>query len=144
VEHEHKPKVTDWGFDEFQNWIPVLYGCIDCDATFVQIPKEEEKLPHDHPEYVDGCFACKIVTLELGVGDAHSGKTMTGRKWDGELQAYRDARRQGIQPAGTSARSVEDAVRASDNLGSAYNAESMAPAPVFTKSATKAMEKAGL
>ena len=143
-EHDHRPKVSQWGFNEFQNWVPTLYGCIDCDETFVQLPKAEEKLPHDHPEYVHGCFACKVATLELGTGDANSNKSMPGKKWDKELSDYRNARRQGIQPAGTSAKAIEDAVKASDNLGSAYNAESMAPAPVFTKSATKMMEKAGL
>lgn len=144
MEHQHKPKVTDWGFDEFQNWIPILYGCTECDERFVQLPKEEAVEPHDHPEYVDGCFACKIVTLELGVGDAHSGKSMTGKTWDKELQSYRDARRQGIQPAGTTTKAIQEAVTASDNLGRAYNAESMAPAPVFTKKSAKAFVAAGL
>lgn len=144
MSHSHKPKVTDWGFDEFQNWIPVLYGCTECDETFVQLPQEEAVEPHDHAEYIDGCFACKVPTLELGVGDAHSGKTMTGKTWDRELSDYRDARRQGIQPAGTTAKAIHEAVKASDNLGSAYNAETMAPAPVFTKKVAKSFKTAGI
>ena len=142
-ECEHKPKVVEWGFDGFQNWIPVLYGCLECDATFVQLPPSKEDEPHSHPEYVDGCFACKIVTLELGTGDANSNKMMTSKKWDGELQSFRDAHRQGIKPAGTSAKLIEDALKASDNLGSAYNAESMMPAQGFTKSKVKALQAIG-
>jgi len=144
MSHSHKPKVTDWGFDEFQNWIPVLYGCIDCDETFVQLPQEEVAESHNHPEYVNGCFACKVVTLEIGTGDANSNKSMPSKKWDKELSDYRDARRQGIQPAGTTSKAIEDSLKASDNLGSAYNAETMAPAPVFTEKVAKAFNAAGL
>lgn len=45
----------------------------------------------------------------------------TGQKrWDKELSDYRDARRQGIQPDGTTKAKVEDAVRRSDAAGAAY------------------------
>jgi hypothetical protein len=60
-----------------------------------------------HPEYVEGCFGCKIGTLELGTGDAT--REISDKKWTSELQAYRDARAQGIQPAGTTMRHVEEA-----------------------------------
>jgi hypothetical protein len=39
-----------------------------------------------------------------------------------ELAAYKRAREQGIQPAGTTMRSVRKALDASDQLGTAYNA----------------------
>lgn len=42
------------------------------------------------------------------------------KKWDAELAAYRAARRQGIQPDGTTRRKVEEAVRLSDAAGAAY------------------------
>lgn len=42
------------------------------------------------------------------------------KKWDAELSAYRAARRQGIQPDGTTKAKVEDAVRRSDAAGAAY------------------------
>ena len=32
-----------------------------------------------HPEYVEGCFGCKIGTLELGVGDA--ARDIPDKKW---------------------------------------------------------------
>jgi len=44
------------------------------------------------------------------------------KKADRELDAYADARRQGIQPAGTRMAQVEAAVRVSDATGSAFQA----------------------
>lgn len=75
-----------------------------------------------HPEYVEGCFGCKISTLELGVGDARSGVSMSQTKWDAELKAYKDARDQGIQPAGTSMKKIQQAVEISNKTGKAYGA----------------------
>ena len=143
-EHEHKSKVTDWGFDEFNNWIPVLYGCTQCEETFAETPPQKESAPHEHTEYVEGCFTCKISTLVMGTGDASGNRLISGKKWDNELQFYRDARRQGIQPAGTSTKQIEAAFKASDNLGSAYNAERMMPAVQLTKSKVKAMKAMGV
>lgn len=47
------------------------------------------------------------------------------RRHEGELEAYRNARLQGIQPAGTRLHQVEAAVKASDRLGRAYDAATM-------------------
>ena len=78
-----------------------------------------------HPEFVEGCFGCKVGTLQLNAGDAKSNIAMSRKKWDGELQAYRDARSQGIQPAGTSMRHIDAARKASDTLGRPYDAGTM-------------------
>ncbi len=75
-----------------------------------------------HPEYVEGCFGCKVSTLELGVGDANSKVSMPKTKWDAELKAYKDARSQGIQPAGTSMKQIQKAVEISNKTGKAYGA----------------------
>jgi hypothetical protein len=75
-----------------------------------------------HPEFVEGCFGCKISTLSLNAGEANSNLTMSSKKWDKELQAYRDARAQGIQPAGTSMTKVQEAVKISNETGKAYGA----------------------
>lgn len=75
-----------------------------------------------HPEYVEGCFGCKISTLEMGLGDANSKATMSASKWDAELKAYKDARAQGIQPDGTSMKQVQKAVDISQKTGKAYGA----------------------
>lgn len=80
-----------------------------------------------HPEYVEDCFGCKISTLEVNAGDASTGRSMPSRRWDAELNAYRNARAQGIQPAGTSMKAVQDAVKASENIGKAYDGNTMPP-----------------
>jgi hypothetical protein len=76
-----------------------------------------------HPEPIDGCFGCKGLGLQMNTGDAT--RDISDKKWTSELQAYRDARAQGIQPAGTTMRHVQEAHRASEVLGKAYDADSM-------------------
>lgn len=44
----------------------------------------------------------------------------TQKKWDRELSDYRDARRQGVAPDGTTHAKVEKAMRLSDQVGAAY------------------------
>lgn len=76
-----------------------------------------------HPEFVEGCFGCKVGTLVVSTGDANSNLGVSTKKWDKELQAYRDARAQGIQPAGTSMKKVQEAVRISNETGKAFGAQ---------------------
>ncbi len=94
-----------------------------------------------HPEYVEGCFGCKIGTLELGTGDAT--RDVSDKKWTSELQAYRDARAQGIQPAGTTRAHVEAAYEASSTLGKAYNADTMPKTKDITKKTTVVLKEVG-
>ena len=94
-----------------------------------------------HPEFVENCFGCKISTLELSTGDANGRAAMPLRKWEGELQAYRDARKQGIQPAGTTMAKIEAAHKASENLGRAYNAEKDPNAKSINKKTANAMKQ---
>jgi hypothetical protein len=95
-----------------------------------------------HPEYVEGCFGCKIGTLELGTGDAS--RDIPDKKWNSELSAYRDARAQGIQPAGTTMRHVEEAHKASETLGRAYDADSMPKAKDITAKSVEVMKELGV
>ena len=44
-----------------------------------------------HPEYVEGCFGCKVMTLELGTGDADSRRQRPQRAFNQELNAYNEA-----------------------------------------------------
>jgi hypothetical protein len=44
------------------------------------------------------------------------------KSWDKELDAYKSARAEGIQPAGTKLHQVENAKRISDAAGSAWSA----------------------
>jgi len=46
----------------------------------------------------------------------------SAKKWDAELNAYSAARKQGIQPAGTSMAKVQEAVEKSNKAGKAYDA----------------------
>ena len=141
---QHKPKVNEWGFDEVHNWVPTLYGCTECDTTFDTLPAEEEEVKHSHEEYVQGCFACKVPTLQLSTGDAGRADSMPEKKWDKELSAYRDARKQGIQPGATTTKAIQEAITASENLGTAYNAEKMMPAKQITKAKAKALQQLGV
>lgn len=76
-----------------------------------------------HPQFVEGCFGCKLGTLQLSPGDAASNKNgMSQKKWNAELNLYKSARDQGIQPAGTSTRQVQKAIDASNKVGKAFDA----------------------
>lgn len=76
-----------------------------------------------HPVDVEGCFGCKILGLNLSAGEASSRTPMTTKKWDAELQAYRDARAQGIQPSSTRMRDIQTAVEVSNRAGKAFKAD---------------------
>jgi hypothetical protein len=69
---------------------------------------------------------------------------MANKKWDGELQAYRDARAQGIQPGGTSKRAVEASLKASETLGKAYDGNTMPKANKITKKTAAVMKELGV
>jgi hypothetical protein len=98
----------------------------------------------EHPEDVPGCFGCKLIGLQINTGDAgRSHAPMSQKKWDAELQAYRDARSQGIQPAGTTAKAVKESLDASDKLGMAYNAETMPAAARITERAAETIKEVG-
>lgn len=70
-----------------------------------------------HPTYVESCFGCRAATLRFGQVDASGQKA-----WDRELQEYRDARAQGIQPATTRTKDIRAAVEMSNHYGDAYDA----------------------
>ena len=111
-----------------------------------EVPFFYEETPSDHSQHSDyhnGCFACKVRTLELNTGDAGRADSMPQKKWDAELNAYHNARLQGIQPAGTTMKAVTEAKEASDKLGAAYNAEHMPAARDITKQTAVVMKETG-
>ena len=71
-----------------------------------------------HPEFVEGCFGCKASTLQWVSMDAQN----KNRANDRELDAYRSARKQGIQPRSTKMKDIDLAVRASEEVGWAVKA----------------------
>jgi hypothetical protein len=97
-----------------------------------------------HPEPVDGCFGCKGMSIQMNAGDADSRKHMTNKAFNKELDAYKEARAQGIQPAGTSMRKIQEAIKASETLGRAYNAEKMPPAKHINKKSAEVMKELGV
>ena len=68
---------------------------------------------------------------------------MPNKKWDGELNEYKNARRQGIQPAGTSMAAVQEAYRASEVLGKAYDADTMVNTKAIHKKSVESLKEAG-
>ena len=94
-----------------------------------------------HPEPIDGCFGCKGLGLQMNTGDAT--RDISDKKWTSELQAYRDARAQGIQPAGTTMRHVQEAHRASEVLGKAYDADSMPKTKDINQKSAAVMKEIG-
>jgi hypothetical protein len=77
----------------------------------------------------------------MNTGDAK--RDIPDKKWNAELKAYRDARDQGIQPAGTSMRHIQQAHKASEVLGKAYNADTMPKAKDITPKAAAIMKEIG-
>ena len=94
-----------------------------------------------HPEPVDGCFGCKGLGLQMNAGDAK--RDISDKKWNAELQAYRDARAQGIQPAGTTMRHIQEAHQASETLGRPYDADTMPRAKSINKKTAEVMKEIG-
>ena len=97
-----------------------------------------------HPEYVDGCFGCKGMSIQMNAGDADSRRVIPNKKFNAELNAYKEARAQGIQPAGTTMKKVQEAVKASETMGRPYDAQKMPPAKTINKKSAAAMKELGV
>ena len=94
-----------------------------------------------HPQEVEGCFGCKALGLQMNAGDAT--RDVSEKKWNAELNAYRDARDQGIQPAGTSMKQIQEAHKASEVLNKPYNADVMPKAKDINKKSVEALKHIG-
>lgn len=78
-----------------------------------------------HPVEVEGCFGCKLGTLQLSRGDARHDGVMSAKKHDKELGSYYDALRQGIEPVSTKTKDIEAAVRLSNDTGVAFDGNAL-------------------
>jgi len=78
-----------------------------------------------HPEYVEGCFGCKVGNLQLSVGAARNDGIPTAKQHDRELGSYYDAIRQGIEPVSTKQKDIDAAVRLSNDTGVAFNGNAL-------------------
>jgi hypothetical protein len=136
--HQHISKVLEWGFTPEHDFKATLWGCSLCDETQDK-PFEYEDIEIDHTACDEDCFGCKAKGLQLNTGDA--GRPVSDKKWQGRLKFYKDARNQGIQPAGTHPAQVEAAHKASEILGKAYDAGTMGVrADKVTKSVAEVMK----
>lgn len=121
----------------------VLWGCTECSETSETLWPDFGEYTVDKKPCSDNCecFGCKIKTLQLNTGDAS--RDIPDKKWNSELQAYRDARAQGISPSGTSRHQIEAAHEASEILGTAYNAETMPKAKDINSNTAAVMKEIG-
>ena len=78
-----------------------------------------------HPVEVEGCFGCKLGTLEIGRGDARHDGVMSAKQHDKELGSYYDALRQGIEPVSTKTKDIQAAVRLSNDTGVAFDGNAL-------------------
>lgn len=143
----HISRVVEWSFNDNHDFVPSAYDCVLCDATSPKpFPHEEQVASIDHTECdTNPCFGCKARGLQLNTGDANSQKSMSNKKWHGELDAYRAARAQGIQPAGTSMAHIKAAVDASNITGKAYDADTaVVSAQAITKQTVTSMKEVGV
>lgn len=144
--HSHISKVLEWGFDKDHNFTVAKWGCVLCDITADKPFKSEDDVWVDHTSCDDDCFGCKVKNLQLNAGDARGDVVASGttqKKWDSELDFYRQARKDGIQPEGTTRAAVERAYEASEVLNKAYNGEKMPKAGAITKQTAEVMKEVG-
>jgi hypothetical protein len=140
----HITRVKNWGFTETHDFRVSLYDCVLCGIESTVPFRHEDDIDIDHTGCDDDCFGCKARSLQLNTGDANSSKAMSNKKWHGELDAYRAARSQGIQPAGTSMAHVKAAVDASNAMGSAYDADTaIAPAQSINNKSIPSLKEVG-
>lgn len=140
----HISRVKSWGFDKTHNFKATEYDCVLCGLVSLTPFKDEDDIDIDHTGCDEDCFGCKVKTLELSTGDANSQKSMSNKKWNDELDAYRSARAQGIQPAGTSMAHVKAAVEASNTMGQAYDADTaITSAQSITKKSIESLSEVG-
>lgn len=77
----------------------------------------------DHDNWGDCLRASNI---QMSTGDANGSAVENGwtkKKWDNELNLYKQARAQGIQPDGTSTAKIQKALDISDKIGHAYGSK---------------------
>lgn len=145
MEHQHITKVLEWGFSAEHNFKAVLWGCTLCDVTSDK-PFEYEDIFINHTICGDDCFGCKAKGLQLATGDAAGNIIASGttqKKWDKELDFYKQARAQGVQPEGTSRQSVEKALEASEVLNKPYDGGKMPKAQDINKEVVSVMKEIG-
>jgi len=83
-------------------------------------------LTRDHATWGE---CARHASLRVGwAASSNGGYSLRGEKLhEAELNAYAQARRDGLQPAATTQKAVNEAYRASELIGKPYNADTMPP-----------------
>lgn len=76
----------------------------------------------NHASYSE-CLQSKTLHVAYSNEGGKAGDYTTQKKWDRELDSYRDAVRQGMQPESTRTKDIQKAVRWSEKYGRAYSAD---------------------
>jgi hypothetical protein len=75
----------------------------------------------EHPEPVDTCFGCKVLSLQINETSLRVDGIPTAKQHDKELNSYYSAIRQGIEPVSTKQKDIDAAVRLSNEMGVAFD-----------------------
>lgn len=123
----HIAKVKQWGVDTSQPTAPLivtLWGCTQCDETFFECPTEggSESVSVEHSILCE-CFGCKAKTLRVAYSGIGGGDYTAQKKWDQNLDLYRKARAEGIEPIGTKQSQVMAAIKQSEKTGTAFKGQ---------------------
>jgi len=147
---DHISKVIKEGYnlvDGQMHSVVFLWGCTRCDATseepLYDISASSSVIKKFCEEDCE-CFGCKAKSLQMNAGDARGDVNASGttqKKWNSELDAYRSARAQGIQPNGTKRKQIEAAHDASEKLGTAYDGGTMVQAQKLDKKTAHVMKE---
>lgn len=123
---DHIAKVVSWSVDRDQPTAPLvvsLWGCTSCDETFTEKPESVETptIAIEHTFDCE-CFGCRARSIKVAYCGIGGGDATAQKQWDRNLDMYRKARAEGIQPTGTSAAKIKAAIRQSDKTGTAFKA----------------------
>ena len=130
-DHSHISRVKEWGYhldDGSMTPYAKLYDCTICGIESTEVFKDEDDVFVDHSKCsYDPCFGCKARSIQMNAGDAKSAIInggMTQKAWDKELDLYKQARKQGIQPDSTRTKDIQKAIELSNEHGKAYDGSS--------------------
>ena len=84
----------------------------------------------DHATYAECLQDAGIGTFLVRASKGEDGTAQ--KKWDRELESYRQARKEGIQPDGTTSKKIDAAKRRSDQVGAAYGRDFSRANPMET------------
>ncbi len=84
------------------------------------------------------------MSVQMNAGDADSKRSMPTKAFNKELDAYKAARAQGIQPNGTSMTKIQEAVKASEVMGRPYDGNKMPPARTINEKSAAVMKELGV